>query len=381
MSTSLTAVQQIEFDALVKAEYQSLGFLLRDTVRVRRDVIGATVSFRKVGQVQAVPTGYLQTVVIQDPDYSQTQAILQKYTAPTAVDSVQELTVNFDAKMENAMLVANALGRRSDQIIIDAMGVSPGSTIVNGGEGVGSVSQEAAKVYNDIGYFLSHDGVYKWDSEGITCVTNGLVRTWFTTDTYFNRSMFWRATAEIDSVAKKYYLFLASRGSDVLDRWVEMDLLTGSWYGPHKTDAFTPSCTLLVAGRNQKPYYMVGSREGYISQPQEARNDWGLFPIDFQVTMRGEEMEDPEQVKYFGELSVHVEPQDSGTLTITPALGDVDETTATAAMTADLTQARTRVGRVGSGNSMVLDFTNSELDVDVALYGYEVDPVNPVGRR
>lgn len=133
MSTSLTAVQQIEFDALVKAEYQSLGFLLRDTVRVRRDVIGATVSFRKVNQVQAVPTGYMQTVVIQDPNYQQETAILQKYTAPTAVDSVQELTVNFDAKMENAMLVANALGRRSDQIIIDALAVSPGQTILNGG--------------------------------------------------------------------------------------------------------------------------------------------------------------------------------------------------------------------------------------------------------
>ncbi len=133
MSTSLTAVQQIEFDALVKAEYQSLGFLLRDTVRVRRDVIGSTVSFRKVNQIQAVATGYLQAVTIQDPNYSQTSAILQKYTAPTAVDSVQELTVNFDAKMENAMLVANALGRRSDQIIIDSLGVSPGQTIAEGG--------------------------------------------------------------------------------------------------------------------------------------------------------------------------------------------------------------------------------------------------------
>lgn len=133
MSTSLTAVQQIEFDALVKAEYQSLGFLLRDTVRMRRDVIGATVSFRKVNQIQAVATGYLQSVVIQDPGYTPQNATLQKYTAPTAVDSVQELTVNFDAKMENAMLVANALGRRSDQIIIDVMSTNPGQTVVNGG--------------------------------------------------------------------------------------------------------------------------------------------------------------------------------------------------------------------------------------------------------
>lgn len=133
MSSSLLAVQQVEFDALVKAEYQSLGFLLRDTVRVRRDVIGATVSFRKVNQIQAVQTGYLQTVTIQDPNYDHADAILQKYTAPTAVDSVQELTVNFDAKMENAMLVANALGRRSDQLIINALVANPGQVIANGG--------------------------------------------------------------------------------------------------------------------------------------------------------------------------------------------------------------------------------------------------------
>jgi capsid protein len=71
--------------------------------------------------------------VIQDPGYTQYSAILQKYTAPTAVDSVQELTVNFDAKMENAMIVANALGRRSDQIIINSLAASPGETIVDGG--------------------------------------------------------------------------------------------------------------------------------------------------------------------------------------------------------------------------------------------------------
>ncbi len=133
MSTSLSVVQQIEFDALVKAEYHSRGFLLRDTVRMRRDVIGYSVEFRKVGQIIAQPTGYLQSVTIQDPGYNKETAILQKYTAPTAVDSVQELTVNFDTKMENAMLVADAMGRRSDQITIDALAADPGDVIVDGG--------------------------------------------------------------------------------------------------------------------------------------------------------------------------------------------------------------------------------------------------------
>lgn len=133
MSTSLSVVQQIEFDALVKAEYHSRGFLLRDTIRMRRDVIGNQVSFRKVGQIIATQTGYLQSVTIQDPGYQKEDATLLKYTAPTAVDSVQELTVNFDAKMENAMLVADAMGRRSDQITIDAINADLGDTIVNGG--------------------------------------------------------------------------------------------------------------------------------------------------------------------------------------------------------------------------------------------------------
>lgn len=133
MSNSLTNVQQIEFDALVKAEYRSRGFLLRDTVRMKNDVIGATVEFRKVNQVIAVPTAYLAAVTPQDPGYQKEIATIVKYTAPTAVDEVQELTVNFDAKMENAMLVAQAMGRRSDQILIDAISSDPGSTIVNGG--------------------------------------------------------------------------------------------------------------------------------------------------------------------------------------------------------------------------------------------------------
>lgn len=133
MSTSLTNVQQIEFDALVKAEYRSRGFLLRDTIRMKNNVIGATVEFRKVDQVIAVPTAYLQAVTIQDPNYTKYIATLIKYTAPTAVDEVQELTVNFDAKMENALLVAQAMGRRSDQIVIDALAADPGDTIADGG--------------------------------------------------------------------------------------------------------------------------------------------------------------------------------------------------------------------------------------------------------
>lgn len=133
MSQSLSAVQQTDFDELVKAVYRSKGFLLRDSVRTKNDVIGAYTEFRKVDQVISVPTAYLAEVTIQDPDYTKVICTIQKYTTPTAVDTVQELTVNFDAKMENAMLVGQAMGRCSDQVIINALTANPGQTITDGG--------------------------------------------------------------------------------------------------------------------------------------------------------------------------------------------------------------------------------------------------------
>lgn len=133
MSLSLTNVQQTEFDAMVKAEYRSRGFILRDTVMTRTDVIGRFVQFRKVGQVIANQVGFQNTIAIQDPTFTALTATLEKYAAGTGVDEIQDLTVNFDSKQELAMLVAMAVGRRSDQIIINALVAGPGTTILNGG--------------------------------------------------------------------------------------------------------------------------------------------------------------------------------------------------------------------------------------------------------
>jgi len=153
MGASLSAVEQIEFDALVKAQYRSRGFRLRDSIRMRQNIVGATVEFRKVDQVLAVATGYSQAVVPQDPGYTKSSATMQKYTAPIVTDTVQELTVNFDTKMENAMLVADALGRRSDQITIDALAADVGDTVA-----AGAANMSYAK-YRDIIEFFEDNSV------------------------------------------------------------------------------------------------------------------------------------------------------------------------------------------------------------------------------
>lgn len=252
--------------------------------------------------------------------------------------------------------------------------------VVHGGEQVGCVSQESVVTFNDIAFFLWRDGVYKWDAYGITSITNGKVRSWFTSDLYFNRAMFWKSFAQLDPIGLKYRLFLASVGSTTIDRWIEYDLATQTWWGPHKTDAFSPSCALLVAGSNMQPYFMIGSREGFVSKDQEARNDWDIAPIALSVETKSHNPS-PDDDKYWGELSVIGKAQPAGSITITPSVGELDNTPAQAPFTYDMTQGRQRLGRLGVGKQASLKFDHAVLNQDVALFGYEINPVNIVGRR
>lgn len=254
-------------------------------------------------------------------------------------------------------------------------------TIVNGGESVGCVSQESVQVFNDVAYFLFQDGVYRWDSNGITCITDGLVRTWFTTDVHFNKSMFWRACSELDPITKKYRLFLASKGSAMIDRWIEYDIVKQTWWGPHKTDAFAISSAFLVAGRNQQLFPMIGSREGYLSQDQEEKNDWGLVAINMLAKTKSHNGEDPEREKYFGEVSVFNEIQATGTITVLPAVGPNNAEIDHPAFTSDMTDGRVRLGRIGTGESASLTFQNDEVNQNVVIEGYEIDPLHMIGRR
>lgn len=155
MSLSLINVQQTLYDELVKLEYQSKGFRLRDTMRYRSGVIGSTVQFRKVGEVIAQPTAYQNTIAIQDPGFTGYTATLQKYAAGTAVDTIEELTVNFDVKRELVMVIAAAIGRRSDQIMINSLNVS-GTTNdvpVTTGTGGGNKNMNYAKLRAMVSYF------------------------------------------------------------------------------------------------------------------------------------------------------------------------------------------------------------------------------------
>lgn len=249
---------------------------------------------------------------------------------------------------------------------------------------LGVESQESAIVYRDTAYFLWQDGVYQWDAAGITCISDGVagkgnVRSWFTTNSYFNRRQFSASFAMIDPIENKYRLFLCSAGSSVVDRWVEFDLQNRTWWGPHKTAAFSPQCAFLRITNNAIFVPTIGDTAGFLWQKQATRTD-GASAIDFSVTTKRHDQLSPRIDKFWGRVSVAQVAQAAGTLTVTPAVGEMNAVTGTA-MSADMTLPVQDLGRLGVGKTAQLNFENAQVGQDVELLGYEIDPINPVGKR
>ena len=275
----------------------------------------------------------------------------------------------------------SALGVARREVFVQITGTSTSNfqqTVVTGGEGRGCVSQESVVIDNDIAYFLWRDGVYKWDSSGISCISDDKVSAWFRGDDVFNRSMFHRATAQL--VDRTYRLFLCPVGSTELEKWIEYDLDTKTWWGPHVSDGITPTSTVLVAGSDNQPYPMVGTQEGYVVQEHDAANDMEAFPIPVRVKTKAHAAGDPEATKYFGELSIWGKKQASGEVDVIREVGTLDGEAVLPTISYDMTKGRQRMQRVGVGRHATLTFEHETINEPVVLYGYTI-PVKPIGRR
>ena len=247
-------------------------------------------------------------------------------------------------------------------------------------ENCGIESQESVIVYNDVAYFLWRDGVYTWDSNGVKSISDGKVRSWFATDTYFNRGRFRYAFARLDPNRLKYQLFLCSAGSSTIDRWVEYDLEEGTWWGPHKTDLFTPSCAFNMPDANDVLVATMGSSSGFLYQDQETRTDGTATAIAFNVDTKYHDGGTPDIEKYWGEVSMLGQVQSAGTLTVTPAIGYPGAALTQATISYDMTKGRQRLRRLGSGKMVQLNFQHATVGQNVELSGYECE-FHELGRR
>lgn len=133
MSKTLSSVAREEFDSLVKQSYQGMGGL-KNFVTLRRNVVGDTYTFRKMGKGMANQKSTADDITPMDVSHSTVTATLGNWNAGDYTDIFDQAEVNFDEKNEMAQVVAGAIGRREDQIIIDACdGATPLTTDVAAG--------------------------------------------------------------------------------------------------------------------------------------------------------------------------------------------------------------------------------------------------------
>lgn len=134
MSKSLTTAAINSFDDIVKQSYQAEGQLRRH-MRVKSGVVGSTHRFTKIGKGQATPRIPQTDVVPMNIGYTNATATLADWNAPEYTDIFDQQKVNFDEQRQLAFVVASAIGRREDQIIIDAIDAASASTTVSTNEG------------------------------------------------------------------------------------------------------------------------------------------------------------------------------------------------------------------------------------------------------
>ena len=145
MSIALSNAFVTLFAAEVKQAYQGKAMLV-GAVRQRRGVEGSTVKFPKVGSGVATVRVPQTDVTPLNVGFSQVTCTLADYNAAEYSDIFSQAKVNFDERQELVQVVANAMGRRQDQLIIDALTASSTSLTVSNDIGGTDTNLNVAKL-------------------------------------------------------------------------------------------------------------------------------------------------------------------------------------------------------------------------------------------
>ncbi len=145
MSRNLTANEIASFDARVKAAYE-LGGMLRSTVEIADNVVGATHRFNKMGKGLATRRVDQTDVIPMNITHGNATATLEDWNAAEYTGIFNQQKVNYKEQDKLATIIANAIGRREDQLILDALDAASTTLTVPSSVGGASSGLNTAKV-------------------------------------------------------------------------------------------------------------------------------------------------------------------------------------------------------------------------------------------
>lgn len=161
MSIYINDVAVTTFDPLVKQAYQEKGFKLSGTTRLTRTA-KKTHKFPKLGKSMAKQKAAQDMVVPSNLVWSDASVVLEPWYDAEYSGIFGQKDINFDEKRELAEALAKSIGRRSDQLIIDAIGASgTTNTIAAGGTGFTYVKfQEMIRLFTAKSIFTGSDDIH-----------------------------------------------------------------------------------------------------------------------------------------------------------------------------------------------------------------------------
>ena len=121
MSKTLATSAVIDFDANVHHVYQGMA-LLDGSCRSRENVVGESIKFPVMGKgIARKRTAPQVKLELMNAAHSRVTCTLEDYNASDMTDIWDQAEVNFDEKNELAQVIAGGIGRREDQVRIDAL--------------------------------------------------------------------------------------------------------------------------------------------------------------------------------------------------------------------------------------------------------------------
>ena len=118
MVTTIDQAFVRQFEREVHAGYQRMGSKLRQTVRSKGNVEGASTVFQKVGKGIAATKARNGQVPVMDLAHDNETCYLEDFYAGDWIDKLDELKTNIDERQVIANAGAYALGRKTDELII-----------------------------------------------------------------------------------------------------------------------------------------------------------------------------------------------------------------------------------------------------------------------
>ena len=137
MATSITTAFIKQFESEVHMAYQRMGSKLRNTVRQLNNVKGNQARFQKVGKGSATEKSRHANVPTMEVTHNTVDVTLSDFYAADYVDRLDELKTNIDERQVLSQSAAAALGRKTDQLIIDVLDAGTNSNnVVHGSAGL-----------------------------------------------------------------------------------------------------------------------------------------------------------------------------------------------------------------------------------------------------